>query len=336
MNSRISYILYLLLMLSVFSGVLGQIAVVNQIKTIGAKKSFKTSQDLNASDIYGKSESYVYSDALGRVVQSISAQASPSQSDLISFMRYNKIGMQQFADLVFTLANNNGTYIPDALTEQQAFYSTPPSNIAANDFPFAETVYKKSPLQQIVEVGMVGAAWQPLNSDPESGHTRRTTVRANDANNETVIMWEWDDVTDMALYSGDYPTGYLSVAEATDVNGITSISYTNKSGQLILTKVTNEDGTDHLKYNIYDNYDHLRLIVPPMAVSEMETAGTWDLNTVLSNWITQLTYDGFGRIVEKKIPESAAKFTVYDRMNRPILTQNGLLREKKSMAIYQT
>ncbi|MCI0447592.1 hypothetical protein L0152_30810, partial [bacterium] len=49
-------------------------------------------------------------------------------------------------------------------------------------------------------------------------------------------------------------------------------------------------------------------------------------STIKDKWITEFWYDGFQRLVEKKIPEADAIYTVYDNLGRVALTQDGKLR----------
>ncbi len=321
-----------LLLISMSSGLWGQGPKVNRIKTTTAQQAYITDTDLLSADEFGKSQVFTYGDGLGRNVQTIAVKAGPILEDIITFSRYEQTGIQRFSYLPFALANNEGEYVIDAYTQQLAYYAAPPSGIAATNYPYAETIIQKSPLQIALESGSVGAAWQPANSDPESGHTIKETIRTNDTAVEEVRIWVFDEVNKTATTTEQYSNGQLSVVEVSDENDQVAIEYTDKAGKLILRKSWKDATTELLTYHVYDEYDNLRLILPPMACDAM--SGAWDLSStqansqsIQDNWATYFDYDNYQRLIEKKLPEAEPIYTIYDRLNRPILSQDGELRK---------
>src|SRR5690606_22034188 len=75
---------------------------------------------------------------------------------------------------------------------------------------------------------------------------------------------------------------------------------------------------------VYDDYGNLTYVLPP----KME-ASTVPLATVraqLNELGYQYNYDHRNRLVEKKIPGKGKEFIVYNKLDRPVLTQDANLR----------
>ncbi|MNU13800.1 RHS Repeat protein [compost metagenome] len=82
-----------------------------------------------------------------------------------------------------------------------------------------------------------------------------------------------------------------------------------------------DDVTKADTYYVYNDYNQLAYVIPPLAV----TASAVDENT-LNNLCYQYKYDGKNRLVEKKLPGKGWEYMVYDKADRLIATQDANLR----------
>jgi len=126
-----------------------------------------------------------------------------------------------------------------------------------------------------------------------------------------------------------YPTGELYKTITKDENWQpnqlfakehTTEEFRNKSGQVLL-KRTYEKSVKHDTYYIYDDFGNLTYVLSPKASSQAVIN-----QEVLDNLGYQYKYDYRNRLVEKKIPGKGWEYILYDRLDRPVLTQDANLR----------
>ncbi|RMG28778.1 MAG: hypothetical protein D6732_18205, partial [Methanobacteriota archaeon] len=258
-----------------------------------------------------------YADAMGRSLQTINVKASPQKKDVVTPVAYDQYGLQSKTYLAYVANQNNGQFRKNAITEQDSFYNAPPPGVPQTAAPYAFSKTLKTPDHRAVEQGAVGEAWQPNPTDFD-GHTVKSWTLTNTANE----VRKWDENLNP---DGYYAPGELTVTKTVDENGRVSYEYKDKSDQTILKK--SNDGTrDLFTYYVYDNFGNLRYIIPPAAYNDLEAAAGAITDAMKQRWVTEFTYDSQNRLIEKKIPEAEAIYTVYDRLGRVVLTQDGNLR----------
>ncbi|MCP5079354.1 MAG: type IV secretion protein Rhs, partial [Psychromonas sp.] len=106
----------------------------------------------------------------------------------------------------------------------------------------------------------------------------------------------------------------------------TTEEFKNKQGQVLLKRTYNNQ-LAHDTYYVYDDFGNLIYVLAP----KME-ASTATIATIISKLDAlgyQYKYDQRNRLVEKKIPGKGWKYIVYDVLDRPVATQDPLLRGKK-------
>ncbi len=134
-----------------------------------------------------------YIDGLGRPLQTVQRQASPTFKDIVQPFAYDQYGREALKYLPYaTTATGDGSYQADALSAGLGvakFYhpagstGTQQTNGIPNTlFPFAQTGFEASPLNRVVEQGAPGAAWQ-IGTTPDAGsssHSSRIVYTTND------------------------------------------------------------------------------------------------------------------------------------------------------------
>ncbi len=275
-----------------------------------------------------------YYDGLGRLIQNVSMQASPTQKDNIKYSAFNNLGQQVFSYLPYDGSDGSGSYHSTAATDQASYYLNGLSDKVIDDsMPWSQKVIESSPLQRILSVGMEGKGFQPISG----GHYKTVNYRSNngtaypnDALNTGVRIWNYAGTS-----SSIYPTGSLNVTELTDESGNLTIVYKDALGRNVLkrqiiTAQVIDGNTEYCldTYYVYDDANELRVIIPPKALTAIRNANPspWSITvTAAVQLIFQFNYDNLGRLVEKKVPASNWIYIVYDPMNRPVLIQDGNL-----------
>ncbi|AXG71768.1 RHS repeat-associated core domain protein [Kordia sp. SMS9] len=96
--------------------------------------------------------------------------------------------------------------------------------------------------------------------------------------------------------------------------------FKDKLGRVVLKRAYNEEER-HDTYYIYDDYGNLAYVLPPLVdLSDGVSADE------LTKLCYQYKYDHRNRLIEKEIPAKEKEYIVYDKLDRPVLTQDANLR----------
>ncbi|RXM41150.1 sugar-binding protein [Chryseobacterium sp. CH21] len=260
-------------------------------------------------DCSKKTESVQYLDGLGRAKQTIAIKATPSGKDIAVPVEYDAYGRQVKSYLP----------VPQSGTQNGALYVNPLSNAASiygNEKIYAEKVLESSPLGRPQQQKQVGNDW--------AGHPVQFSYDANtsaDAVKKYTVVTSWPEGrtnSELSL-SGTYAENTLYKSTITDEDGNITTQFKNKKGQTLLTR--KKDGTQNADtYYVYNEYGGLAYTLPPLASASALTPAMVD------NLCYQYRYDGWNRLVEKKIPGKGWEFMVYDKQNRLVLAQDANLR----------
>lgn len=262
-----------------------------------------------------------YFDGLGRLIQTVNVQASANlNNDIIQISAYNSLGQQPINYLPY--ADNNpsstiGSYRSTAVTDQSNYYNTNSTssnqNKVANDSnPWSQQVFENSPLQRVLQSGMTGNGFQP------GQHYKSMSYRSN-TSGDNVIKWGFD-----GSYQNSYAANTLFVTDGKDEDGQETQLFKDTNGHLVLKRQVSSNGNLDTYY-IYNAAGFISFVVPPKAVVLLNPV--YDLNQPAVNaLIFRYAYDNMGRPTQRKIPGAAAIYIVYDPFNRPVLIQDGNLR----------
>lgn len=263
-----------------------------------------------------RSRSATYVNSLGKAIQKVSGNSSPSGRDVVTPIVYDELGRETATFLPYVAGSQNAAFYDDALSSQSAFYASEGSLVGfpATAYPYAVKVMEMSPSETILEAGKAGALWQP-----GTGNTNRME---HDTNGSGEVPRFNVDASGLSS-AGTYAPGTLAKTTTTDADGNKSITYTDRDGNDV-RKESLLDGEPVVTHYVYDRHNRLRYVLPPKVHEELD-AGT-PLQVAAANWGTEYVYDDFGREVEKHMPEEEVVTTVYDRLGRVILRQDGIMR----------
>ncbi|MGN8071588.1 DUF6443 domain-containing protein [Mucilaginibacter sp. 22184] len=335
----------------------GATAAQNYVATFmprAAGMTTNTALNTNASDKNKVATTIQYFDGLGRPLQTVQRQASPQGNDIVQPFAYDQFGREAVKYLPYVPQTGTaGSYKADALTTgagQSQFYATPPAGVTAISNPFSITNFEPSPLNRVIEQGAPGIDWQPA-----AGHTQKIAYTTNNIK----------DITDTAntmlaaLYtttinangsrtlakSSNYGAGQLYVTVSKDENwksgrGGTTEEYKDKEGHVVLKRTFNYIPAKSnpavaatlqilSTYYVYDDLGNLAFVLPPRALADIALPST----VLLNNLCYQYRYDERNRLTQKKIPGKGWEFTVYNRLDQPVLTQDSLQRQSNQWTV---
>jgi len=264
-----------------------------------------------------KSDHIEYFDGLGRIIQVNDFHITPTGQDVIKHIEYDDFGRQKTDYLAFP-NDADGSFISNAGGLATSYYHSPADHsIPKTDFPYGEKCFDNSPLNTVLKQGFPGASWQL------DAHPREYDYLTNSSDDE-VLLFEYNKATGQFTSTQYYDTNSLFVEVYMDENQNTSRSFKDKSGKLVLTE-SDYSQSDLRTYYIYDIYGNLVVVIQPegcklLSNNFSSTAEFIDL------WCFTYTYDSRNRPVEKHIPGMKLPIlTVYDSLDRVILTQDGNL-----------
>jgi RHS repeat-associated protein len=285
-----------------------------------------------------------YFDGLGRAKQSIAIKQSATEKDIIVHSSYDALGRQVKEYLPYA-ANNAGGYMRNGtavLSEMNSYYNTHYASDmnTSNPNPYSEKTFESSPLNRVLEQAAPGDDWKKttntLSKGYSDGHTIKMEYHSNQSSDDvkyytvnfisTANNTYAPSLTLATSNNGEYLQGELSKVITKDENWITTDvlnhtteEFTNQRGQLVLKRNYNASER-HDTYYVYDNFGILTYVLTPKSLATIDKP----LATELDNLCYQYKYDHRNRLVEKKIPGKGWESIVYDKLDRPIMTQDAL------------
>jgi RHS repeat-associated protein len=301
--------------------------IVNTVQKAGVTNH----NQLNALTAGSIQQSITYFDGLGRPMQSVTTQGSPTGKDIVQPIAYDAIGREPRKFLPYT-GGTNGTFKTDAATAQPAFYTqaqAQPDGRAWDASPYADTRFEASPLSRVLEQGTAGAAFQ----------TRPIKLFSRSNVTSEVRQFGYTFAAGFGTVStaGFYGIGQLAVTEMTDEHGFKSLEFKDKEGKVVLKKVqhkgtanstTTPPDTDcMLTYYVYDSFSRLRMVIQPEGTTLIPATGSFTPDaTFINNYCFTYHYDPRGRISEKKVPGTGTVYTIYNSRNQITMTQDAKQR----------
>lgn len=266
-----------------------------------------------------------YLDGLGRPIQQVMRKGSPDKKDIVQMKYYDAFGREVQSFLPYTSnSQSDGTFKVSPFLNQQTIYN---SHLGGKeDIFYGVKEFESSPRSRVLKQMMAGNSWAG------NGVGRRSQVFTN-----TVIhgvqKWAIGNMsTDIPVNGGEYVANELSLTIVTDEDGRIMRSFTDKSNNIILKQIqlTSTPSESHVgwlsTYYIYDTRGNLRFVIPPKGVDELLNAN-WDYAAAkIDELVFKYVYDERSRGVIQKLPGAEDIYTIYDNLDRPVLTQNGVQR----------
>jgi hypothetical protein len=225
--------------------------------------------------IGSKLQTTTYLDGLGRPIEKVSRETATPPSgtlwgDMVQFSQYDAFGREPRQYLPYTVINTteSGKYKNAAATDQASYYST----VYGETSPYSNATYDNSPLNRITNVKSPGTAWA-------AGAGNSEVYDLNDGTENVQNFTIGYNLGDYPVSLGAYPSYTLIKTKHLDEYGKQVIEYTNKSGQLILTKTQIADAPSAAHdgwicvYSVYDDFGLLRYRIQPEGVKYLDANG---------------------------------------------------------------
>lgn len=268
-----------------------------------------------ASDLQGPlsaTHEINYLDPFGRTDQTIQYGVTPSLNSLVSRKEYDRMYRDSCSWLPaacpgtdnYVASSDFGKYILELYNDEYAC---------------EKSVYDGSPLNRLTAKYNPGRDWHT------TGHGEKLSYQTN-SGASYVRLFEVTGEKDSPILSqkGFYATGELVVTENKDEAGLSTFTYTNKLEQTILSRTIN--GADTLDtYQIYDDYGNLSFVLPPMAVSSLQTLGK---EKALGLYAYQYRYDGYNHYKGKKLPGEDWIDMCFDQNGKLLRIRDGEMRNR--------
>ena len=263
--------------------------------------------------------------------------AQENIKDIVSHVEYDNLGRMTKEYLPVTNGSGDANIRTENMaTATQDYYARK----YAKDFAgatllseinaYSEKAYDFSPLNRVTEQAAPGLDWKLGN-----GHEIKFDYDVNAANEVKIysVTTSFANNTYTPTLQGGtvyYAEGALSKtvtkdenwkSDQTYINDHTTEEFKNKSGQVVLKRTYNQN-QKHDTYYVYDDFGNLTYVIPPKA----EGTVAKPTSTQLSELCYQYVYDYRNRLVEKKIPGKGWEYIVYDKLDRPVMTQDSNLK----------
>ncbi|AWG24521.1 DUF6443 domain-containing protein [Flavobacterium kingsejongi] len=308
---------YLLIVLLFPLLVLGQSADQNYVKTTTYKKPITLpSFGVPAEDV--ADIQITYFDGLGRPIQQRAHRQSGTGKDVVTPIFYDAYGRQVKEYLPYPTTTAPQAYDANAITGQSSYYSTPAGlgqpYFETTTNPYSEKLFEASPLNRVLKQAAPGNDWV-MGSNHEVKAEYHTNTAA-DAVRYFKASATWDgnlyNSTLTIAGTSNYAAGELFKNTTRDENNIQTEEFKDKEGRVILKRGYN-NAVPHDTYYVYDRYNNLGYVIPPMADGIISP-------TVLDGVCYQYKYDSRNRLVEKKLPGKQWEYIVYDKLDRVVAT----------------
>ncbi len=259
--------------------------------------------------------SITYFDELGKPNQQIANQQSNSGKDIIIHIEYDNYNRQIKEFLPFKSSSSNMAFDLNALTNTLSYpdYS--------GQSPFSEKQFESSPLNRVFKQAAPGTISDWAMG---SGHEIKFDYLTNTSSDAVKLFtanatWNaTNEIFDISLSltgTTNYADNQLIKSVTKDENWVsgnnnTTEEFKDKEGKVIL-KRTYDNSIAHDTYYVYDQYNNLTYVLPPLVTS---------VATQLDGLCYQYKYDIRNRLVEKKLPGKQWEFVVYDKLDRVVAT----------------
>lgn len=236
-----------------------------------------------------------YYDGLGREIKTVRQKVTPNGNDLWISQEYDAAGRVYKKWLPQTTGWNY-----------------------EDERPYEFLCHESVPLESLLAHFSAGEAWNnaPVNSD----------ALINDTS-ERLSCAYYLVINDTLHCGGIYSTGELNVMRITDEDSHVKYNFTDKSGQLVLSRQMDGDSILNTYY-VYDTKHNLRYVLPP-AVS----TGDVSLET-LDRYAYQYKYNTWSKCTWEKKPGCDSITYAYDSADKLIYSQDGNQRKNGQYTFY--
>lgn len=262
-------------------------------------------------------------------------------TDMVAPVEYDELEREVYKWKPYSSTESNGLFKTDPFNQQHGFMQGQ-FGTQGDTYFYEKVDYESSPLNRPLKGYAPGNSWVGANRGVETKYWMNTT-------SDAVRLWNVGAISNgFGTYttSGSYPAGSLYKNVTVDEHGKQVISFTDKTGKVILKRVqltgNADDGTGNVAsgdrevdgwlctYYIYDEVNNLRCVIQPEGV-KLLAANSWVIDYSPANLADEqcfrYEYDKRGRMIRKKVPGAGEVYMVYDGRDRLVMTQDAKMRD---------
>ena len=266
----------------------------------------------------------VYYDELGREEQNIMIGTPLSNQSVVSMTEYDEYGRKSKEWLQGRIGAYDSSFVSTNLLQDSI------KSANSNDLnPYSLTQYEASPLNRPVAQFGPGKQWYDNNKSVRTDYLLNISGDSQlDCKRYSVTY----SITNTSISAtivnhGSWNTGSMTVKKTTDEDGNISYEFRDRNDEVTL--IRQMSGTIcYDTYYIRDDWGNLLAVLPPIAADQTKNTNTWySSSTVIANYAYLYCYDKRYRQIGKKLPGCEWVFTIYDKSDYPVLTQDGRQRD---------
>ena len=260
-----------------------------------------------------------YMDGLGRPVAVILEDGGGSSEDILTAQNYDEAGRLWKNWLPTPLSGTvSGTFSDSAQSSGQNYYS--------DTNPFFESVYETSPREKVVSEFGPGEDWRDASKSIEHELMSNSSVSSNMLYHRGFgVSWSSSGVLTLTRKSAS-SAATLHIIKTTDEDERAVLEFYNSYGEKILERrptTTSSSGWYDTHY-VYDDMGRLAVVIPPKLTDRLGNSATSWAASSISDLAYIYRYDSRGNCVAKSLPGGGWTYTVYDKYNRPVMTQDAV------------
>ena len=271
-----------------------------------------------------------YLDGLGRPSQSVLVDGSDTGWDLVTHLDYDSSG-REYKKWLPVPIQVGAEHAAGALADMNQIQNggglvyTDDSN-----YRYEELIYAPYPEGRVSEHYGPGDAWRTSPT-----HRMQYLLATNSSTTSSAYYYRgfsitWSGNTSLTLSRQSAPSANtMRVEETKDEDGQRTLEFKDNFGQTVLVRQILDSSTFSDTYYVYDNFGRLAAVLPPEFVSQIGNSTSWNYNG-LSDLAYLYRYDSRGNCIARSLPGAGWTYTVYDKGNRPVLTQDAALRIQNS------
>jgi RHS repeat-associated protein len=268
-----------------------------------------------------------YMDGLGRPIQTVGRKQSPGGNDAVEVISYDPFGREAQSFLPFTISETDGSFKASAFNSQDAFYDTHFGG--KEDIYYGLKEFNGSPANRVIKEMAPGNSWVGSDKGVESKLLYNTVSEVSGPDGHDVRLWTiGNSASDTPQTSGLYDESELVLTEITNEDGRIIREFRDREERVVLRQVqsANSPSEGHTgwfsTYYVHDNRGNLRFVLPPKAVNEI-IAASWNYgNADVNDLVFKYVFDERDRMIIRKTPGAGEFYSVYDLLDREVLTQN--------------
>ena len=268
-----------------------------------------------------------YLDGLGRSIAEILENGGGSGEDILTAQNYDEAGRLWKKWLPTPLSGTvTGTFYDSAQSSGQSYYS--------DTYPYTESIYETSPRERIVSEYGPGADWRTASKDIEYGLMSNSSTSSNTLYHRGFsVSWSSSGVLTLTRKSAS-AAATLKVIKTIDEDDRTILEFYNSYGEKILERrlMTTSSTGWYDTHFVYDNMGRLAVVIPPKLTNQLGNSTTSWTESSISALAFIYRYDSRGNCIAKSLPGGGWTYTVYDKYNRPVMTQDAVQRSSNQWA----